>query len=162
MHSWALTTMTDQIGGIGKLARCGRSAIRRRVAFVVFGTCILASSCNEGRTTWSAQARSPGGHWVATARSQQWGGPGTARDATTVYLQWINGPLPPERVLGFSHEYATMNLKMRWQTPTHLDVTYGPSTRAGDHVSVSFQAIKYGDVEISLQPALSEAIDATR
>jgi len=113
--------------------------------------CGCPESCKEGGTTWSAEARSPDGLWLATARSQQWGGPGTAYDATTVYLKWIRGSQPPVEILGFSHQYATMNLKMEWVTPRHLNVIYGESERSGDKVEIDFQAIKCAAVEITVQ-----------
>jgi hypothetical protein len=88
---------------------------------------------------------------LATARSQQWGGLGTAYDATTVYLKQANGSDAPTQILSFSHQYPTMNLTMRWVTTTHLEVIYGPSDRAGDHVSLDFQAIKDGGIDISVR-----------
>jgi hypothetical protein len=66
-----------------------------------------------------------------------------------VYLKSAEGLQAPTEVLGFSHQYATMNLKMEWVTPTHLDVAYGASEKPGDHVSLDFQVVKCGDVEIS-------------
>jgi hypothetical protein len=106
-------------------------------------------ACKEGGTTWTAESRSPDGLWTATARSQQWGGPGAAYDGTTVYLKWVSQP--PIEVLGFSHQYATMNLKMEWVAPRHLNVIYGESGRPGDKVEIGFQAIKCADVEITVQ-----------
>jgi hypothetical protein len=43
-----------------------------------------------------------------------------------------------------------MNLKMEWLTPTHLNVTYGPSARPGDHADLNFQAIKCAGIEITV------------
>jgi hypothetical protein len=57
----------------------------------------------------------------------------------------------PTEILEFSHEYATMNLKMEWITPTHLNVMYGESGKPGDEVNLDFQAVKCGGVEISVQ-----------
>ncbi len=123
--------------------------------------CILGAGCQDVATTWSSQARSPDGRWVAIARSQQWGGPGTAYDATTVYLKQggtergslaglLAGRPRAIEVLAFSHQYATMSLEMYWVTPTHLEVVYGPSRRPGDRVSLNFQAVKCADVKISV------------
>jgi hypothetical protein len=44
-----------------------------------------------------------------------------------------------------------MKLKMEWITPTHLDVTYGASARAGDHVTLDFQVAKISGIDISVQ-----------
>jgi hypothetical protein len=62
------------------------------------------------------------------------------------------GAQTPVEILEFSHQYATMYLTMEWQTPTHLQVTYGPG-RAGDTVTVDFQAVWLADVAISLRNA---------
>lgn len=130
--------------------------IRRAVSVLVIAGCALGVGCQDVMTTWSAEAVSPDGRWLATARSQHWGGPGTAYDATTVYLKPMKGSLPPTEVLSFSHQYTTMNLKMAWLTPTHLDVTYGPSANPEDQVSLDFQAIKYATVEISVRESSNE------
>jgi len=134
----------------------GTSAIRGAILVVLVGVVVLGFGCQDVATTWSAEARSPDGHWLAIARSQQWGGPGTAYDATTVSLKSTKGLQPPTDVLAFSHQYATMNLKMEWVTPTHLEVTYGPSARPGDRVSLNFQVVKCAGIDISVR-ALSAA-----
>lgn len=54
-------------------------------------------------------------------------------------------------MLLFSHQYATMNLKMQWTDPNQLHVTYGPSTRPGDQAKLDFQVVKFGGVEISVE-----------
>jgi len=137
----------------------GRELLKS-VLFLVLAACALMCGCSEaykeGGTTWTAEARSPDGLWLATARSQQWGGPGTAYDATRVYLKWIRGSQPPIQILGFSHQYATMNLKMEWLTPKHLHVSYGPSARPGDQVSLEFQAVKCAGIDISVRDLSSE------
>lgn len=124
--------------------------VRKAVSLITIEVCILLCGCGP-TTTWSAESRSPDGHWLAVARSEQWSGPGNAYDATTVYLKWLKGSQPPMQVLGFSHQYATMNLKMEWVTPTHLHVTYGESARPGDHVSLDFQVVKCAGIDISAQ-----------
>jgi len=139
-----------------KTGKGNRSPFRTATKLIIVGVCLLGA-CQDVATTWSAEARSPDGLWLATARSQQWGGPGTAYDATTVYLKWIRGAQPPTQVLGFSHQYATMDLRMKWITPTHLEVTYGPSAKPGDHVSLDFQAVKCGGVDISVRDLSSGA-----
>jgi len=117
------------------------------VAPVIVGTCLLASGCRDATTTWSAEARSPDGNWLATARSQQWGGPGTAYDATSVSLK--QGTQPAVEVLGFSHGASTMNVKMNWLTPRHFEVTYRPLP--GDSVTLDLQMVRLADVDISLR-----------
>jgi hypothetical protein len=136
--------------------------MRMATAFVILGICVLVSGCQDVATTWSAEARSPDGLWLATARSQQWGGPGTAFDATTVYLKRIDGSQPSMQVLGFSHQYATMDLKLKWITPTHLEVTYGPSAKPQDHVDLEFQAVKCAGIDISVRDTSSPTTAASQ
>jgi hypothetical protein len=68
-----------------------------------------------------------------------------------VYLKQVKGSQKPTELLLFSHQYATMNLKMEWATPTHLNVTYGASARPGDHVSLDFQVARVSGIDISVQ-----------
>jgi hypothetical protein len=119
----------------------------RPLILITIGACLVLVSCGP-QTTWSAESRSPDGLWLATARSQQWSGPGNAYDGTTVYLKWTTRP--PVEILEFSHQYATMNLKMEWAAPRHLNVIYGEKG-PGDKVEIGFQAIRCADVEISVQ-----------
>jgi hypothetical protein len=50
-----------------------------------------------------------------------------------------------------------MNLRMEWVKPTHLNVTYGASSRPDDHVSLDFQVAKISGIEISVQEVPSAA-----
>lgn len=113
--------------------------------------CSLSFGCQDVATTWSTEATSPDGQWLASARSQQWGGPGTAYDATTVYLKPVGDSHSPTQVLVFSHQYPTMKLKMVWLSPKHLDVNYGPSDKPGDYVKLDFKVPQYGGIEISVE-----------
>jgi hypothetical protein len=54
-------------------------------------------------------------------------------------------------ILGFSHQYSQMNLEMKWLTPTHLEVAYGPSTKQGDRVSLDFQVVKIAGIDVSVR-----------
>lgn len=132
-------------------SRHSRLRMPSAMVLLVVGLCVLGSGCQDVATTWLTEIPSPDGNWLATARSQQWGGPGTAYDATTVFLKPTKGTRPPTQVLVFSHQYETMYLKMDWITPTHLNVTYAPSARPNDHVSLDFQVVKYDGVDISVR-----------
>lgn len=165
MHPHKLTATTEPCRanrGIIRDGMVGSRAVRKTISLVVLGICCLGASCGNVATTWSAEARSPDGLWLATARSEQVGGGGAAYNGTSVFLKRINSSQPPTQVLGFSHAYATMNLKMEWITPTHLEVSYGPSARAGDHVNLGFQVVKYGGIDISVRDLSSEKTDASR
>jgi hypothetical protein len=118
---------------------------------------LLSAGCQDVAITWSAEAKSPDGQWLASARTQQWGGPGTAYDATTVYLKPIDDSQSATQVLVFSHQYPTMKLKMVWLNPKHLDVTYGPSDRPGDRVNLDFHAEQHSGIEISVQDLSTHA-----
>jgi hypothetical protein len=43
-----------------------------------------------------------------------------------------------------------MDLHLNWNTPRNLDVTYGPSGRPGDEVTLDFQAVRFSDVTITV------------
>jgi hypothetical protein len=126
--------------------------VRKAILVITIAVCVLLCGCrSRPSTTWSAESRSPDGYWLAVARSQQWSGPGNAYDATTVDLKRTNGSTPPTEILLFSHQYPTIDLKMEWVTPTHLNVTYGERPRAGEHVSLDFQVVKCAGIDISVQ-----------
>jgi hypothetical protein len=118
-------------------------------SLILGGGSLLASECQDVRTTWSAELLSPDGYWLATARSQSWGGPGTASVATTVFLK--QGSQSPVEVLDFSHQDSTMTIKMRWLTPRHLDVTYAPLP--GDSATLDFQVVRIAGIEVSVHRA---------
>jgi hypothetical protein len=125
--------------------------VGKAISFITIAVYVLLCGCGGPTTTWSAEARSPDGYWLAVARSEQGGGFGTAYDETTVSLKRLNWLKSTTHILAFSHEYATMNLKMEWATPTHLHVTYGESARPGDHVSLNFQVVKTSGIDVSVQ-----------
>lgn len=139
---------------------CTRNIFKLAIIFALLG--VFNSGCGGAATTWSAEARSPDGLWLAIARSQQWGGPGNDYDATTVYLKWVKGSQRPSEILEFSHQYANMHLRMEWITPKHLNVVYAPTSKPGDQVNVDFQAVKCADVEITIQKLTSAAFRDAR
>lgn len=145
------------------------SAIRTVFSFIAIGLCVLAIGCrdNAAPTVWTAEARSPDGLWLATARTDQNGGFGSASIETEVFLLQANVSQPPIMVLGFSCEGpvprayvldnnanagGTINLTMKWVTPSHLDVTYN------GHAILNFQAVKCAGVDISVRDLSKEAI----
>jgi hypothetical protein len=127
--------------------RAHRRGLLNPVALLVIGGCL--AGCRDYATTWSAEASSPDGQFIATAESVQNSGPGTAYDWTAVYLRQ-SGQKPTE-ILGFSHQYATINLQMKWLDRKHLEVTYGPSRMPGDSVTVDFQAVRFAGIDIELR-----------
>ncbi len=132
-------------------------ALRMMVPLIIIiGLCVLGLSCDDGETTWSSEARSPDGLRLATATSRSEGGGPTAYDFTTVTLKFLRRPDPATEVLGFTQQYPTMNVKMEWITPKHLNVTYGPRD-ASDHVSLDFQVVKMSGIEISVQDLATQS-----
>lgn len=148
---------------ITKIGARNRSNARKMTPRLILLLCVSMLGCRETpTTTWLAQERSPDGMWLAIARSEQGGGLGGAYDVTTVSLRRVKGSQPPAQVLLFSHEYPTMNLKMEWLTSAHLNVTYGPSARPGDHADLNFQAIKCAGVDISVTDLSSSTTSSSK
>lgn len=114
----------------------------------------LLGSCREDdASTWSAEVRSPDGHWLATAESRYGAGPGTAWAATSVYLRQASQS--PTEVLEFDQQFSHMHLTMQWLTPRDLEVSYGPRG-PGDNVGVDLQVVRVADVNISLRKVPGE------
>ncbi len=103
---------------------------------------------------------SPDGQWIASARTIQNGGFGSADIYTEVDLNTAESSGSPIEVLGFDcqgpvpHPYVldnaanrggTIDLAMKWITPSHLLVTYR------GHPDIQFQAIRLDGIEITLQ-----------
>jgi hypothetical protein len=140
--------------------RTGRGSVLRLLAAIslVF---VLASGCrDQGRIVWSREAPSPDGLWVAKAATKQWGGPGTAYVATVVELKWARGSQAPVQVLSLADETAypigSTAVEMQWVDSKHLNVLYGR------HATIGFQAVKCGDVSISVEEQPIPGDDASR
>jgi hypothetical protein len=138
-------------------------AIRRAICLIIISVCFLETSgCWRAgvQTIWSAEARSPDGSWLATARTEQYGGFGTGRVETDVYLKWIKGSQAPKLILMFFHDPndppRLISLSMKWITPSQLDVEYNGRAK------VDFQVVKYGDVYISLHDLSGETANITK
>jgi len=117
---------------------------------LVLAACSTLLSCGQDvLRTPLGEARSPNGRWLASAVHESWGGPGTAWDDAGVYLQ--QGSHRKELVVGFNHEFQMMHVSLKWLTPTHLEVAYGPSV-PGDSISVGYEVVRIGgEVDISLR-----------
>jgi hypothetical protein len=66
----------------------------------------------------------------------------------------------PMQILVFSHQWRTMRLNMKWLSPSHLEVVYGPSSRPWDHVEVDFQVVKIAGIDVSLQKLNNSSAEA--
>jgi len=140
--------------------RCSRS-----ISFIILVVCLFEGGCSPP-TVWETELRSQDGRRVAIARTVQNGGYGNAWIATTVSLKYANSSEPPTE-LGFScdgpvprpytldnvaNAGGTINLTMKWVSPTHLDVMYDGRRRG----NLEFQAVKWSGVEISVRDVSSE------
>jgi len=126
-------------------------SIRSVTSLLVLGVCTLGSGCHGSETIWSAEARSPDGKMIATAKIFENSGFGTGGGGTTVYLNWTTEPQPPMLILAFS-DGATggKSVGMNWLTPTHLELTYK------GHRTVEFQAARCAGIDISVRDVSSE------
>jgi hypothetical protein len=139
---------------IGKLRTGGSSWSLKAISVLLLCMCSLASGCKRTQTIWSAEARSPDGKMIATARAYANGGFGVSGSpATFVYLNWTAGSQSPTEILSLddqSERAEETEVEMKWLAPNHLELTY-----AGKRQSIGFQAIKFDGVEISVRDTSS-------
>jgi hypothetical protein len=140
----------------------GPAAIHKVISLIIIGVCVLTSGCRDSKIIWSAESPSPDGHWLASASTEQFGGPGNAGLYTDVYLKRTNVREAPIEVLGFSigelsSQSGTLNLAMKWETPSHLDVAYN-----GHAATLYFQVVKCSGIDISVRDLSSEAIKVSQ
>jgi hypothetical protein len=139
------------------------SAVRKAISLIIVGVFALGSGCDPA-TIWSAEARSPDGLWLASARTLENSGFGTGAFVTDVYLKRTNVSKPPQPILSFWHDPslaspqsgATINLTMKWTTPAHLEATYD------GHADLGLQVVKYANIEISVRDRSSKAMSTSR
>jgi hypothetical protein len=124
-----------------------RIANRKLIIFFILAVCAFVSGCKDSAIIWSGESQSPDKHFETSARTEQYGGLGTAAVITTVYLSQ-SGHSPIE-ILSLSNESAYPSgitaVNMTWITPSHLSITYK------GHATIDFQAVKCAGVEISVE-----------
>ena len=122
-------------------------AYRKLMISSILVVCAFVSGCKDSAVIWSSESQSPDKHFVASARTEQYGGLGTAAVITTVYLSQ-SGHSPIE-ILSLSNESAYPSgitaVNMTWIAPSHLSITYK------GHATIEFQAVKCAGVEISVE-----------
>ena len=110
--------------------------------------CFTAVGCDNTRIIWSTEAHSGNGKWIATAQSVRHSGPGNKDVETKVYLTSLSTGKKVE-VLGFAHDPTlisnTIDLKLTWQAPTRLQVTYT------NHPKIYLQQTEVGEVMIAAE-----------
>ena len=134
-----------------------RSPIGTAMRLIIIGVCALAFGCRNYDVIWQAESRSPDGYWLATAKEEQGGGFGNSYDSTRIYLKQITTSRPAVEILEFSigslaSQSGKLNLAMKWESPTHLDVTYN-----GRAATLDFQVVKCAGIDISVRDLSSVA-----
>ncbi|MGH9734283.1 MAG: hypothetical protein ACRD8A_06820 [Candidatus Acidiferrales bacterium] len=126
--------------------RGGTTEMRIFLIPVLLGTMLLSCiGCGEP-VTWSSESRSPDGRWIAKAQTIVYSGFGTGTVETTVEIKRSNGSGSAEQVLGFAQAGSDMDLKMRWDSPSHLVVRY-----KANPALLYFEVVKTSGVTISVQ-----------
>jgi hypothetical protein len=123
------------------------------------------SGCKGANAVWKESLPSPDLAWIATAKTVQNGGFGSGGISTTVYLSRArsanattevlafscDGPIPRPYVLdNVANRGGSIDLKMKWVTPTHLHVTFS------GHPDLYFQAVEFAGIEISVRDMSKE------
>jgi hypothetical protein len=137
------------MGSLIKASARGNPTFYLAIACIVVGLGISLSGCNRSETPiWSAEAKSPDAHWMASATTIENGGFGTGDVETSVYLTNISQSKPSIQILGFVNQNArpigVTSVKMNWVTPSHLNVIYKDGAKLG------FQLVKYADIDITV------------
>jgi len=138
-----------------------RSGVLKATSLITAAVCVLLSGCKgEGsETIWSAEARSPDGSRVASARTVANSGFGTGYIWTAVYLISTKGSQPPTSILQLSDTFEKpsdeITVEMKWLTPTHLELTYK------GHQTLDFQAVKCFGVDISVRDLSNETTNTS-
>jgi hypothetical protein len=140
-----------------------RKAILKLLPLIFSEICVLLSGCRpspDDLTVWKAELGSPDGLWIASARTIQNGGFGSAHIDTTVELTPGNASQPPKEVLAFTclgpvprpyvldntaNAGGTIDLTMKWVGPSHLEVTFD------GHPDLYYQVAQYDGIDITLQ-----------
>lgn len=120
-----------------------RSLFQAAVSIILL--CGMLTGCGSDPTIWSASSPSPDGHWVALARTVQHTGPGANGVETNVEVKQLSGLRRTTRILSFMNDGNSLELKMDWTTPSHLDVQF-----KGDPKVLYFQVVKTSGVDISV------------
>jgi len=129
---------------------------RKMLWLIIVSLCALVPGCKDAATIWSTKSSSPDGRWVAAAHTDQYGGPGTAGILSTVTLRQVKGRQDKIEVLQLSQDATSVDLKLNWLTPSHLEITYKQPA------SVDFQAIKCGGIDISVRDLSASTTSASQ
>jgi hypothetical protein len=125
----------------------GRIEVAARRFWIVFALCLCTVACGDPDPDWKFERNSPDGSWVAEAKNIHTAGPGNAWDETYVTLRRSSGPnRDGTQVIELNTEsIQTGGVELNWLGKRHLEVVYGKGS------DVDFQAVKLGELEISLR-----------
>ena len=132
----------------------------KRRFYICFAVVLISllSGCRNNPTVWKMDVRSPDGAWIATARTDQWGGFGSAWVETVVSIRKMDGTVnrgAPFDILSYpgggtiprtyvlSDENADQNLQIRWTSARHLGVTHHTV------IEPDLMVVRFSDVDIS-------------
>jgi hypothetical protein len=149
------------------MAMSSSSRFAARVLSSITAVVALAMllGCNSDTTVWKKDVLAPGGAWVATARTRQWGGFGSAWLETTVSVKRLDGTVnrgKPFDVLSypgggviskayvFSDQNADRDLQLAWSAPTHLQIYHRSD------VDVDLEVVRFADIDISFRQGSSQ------
>jgi hypothetical protein len=124
----------------------------------------MLSGCQGDPTVWKKDVLAPGGAWVATARTWQWGGFGSAWVETTVSLRKLNGTVnrgKPFDILSYpsgrvskayvlSDENADTDLQLTWSAPTRLQIYHRSD------VNPDLVVVRFADIDINFRQSSSQ------
>ncbi len=146
------------------------SAFHKAFSLAIVAVCTLGFGCGRD-AIWKETLQSPDGQWLASAETIQNGGFGSASIETSIYLKKDNVLNPLKEVLAFqcegpaprpyvvdnvANKGGTINLTMKWLTPSHLEVTYN------GRASINFQVVKYEGIDISVRELSNDAANPSR
>ncbi|MHB1938092.1 MAG: hypothetical protein ACYCOR_16100 [Acidobacteriaceae bacterium] len=128
---------------------------------MTFAAFALLSGCRYDPTVWRTELLSPDRAWLAVARTDQYGGFGSAYVETVVSLKKLNrtvnrgkpfdvleypdgGPIRNSYVLSDENAGGGVNLKMKWVSVAHLEIDYS------GNIDPDLQVVRFGGVDITL------------
>jgi hypothetical protein len=129
-----------------------------KITISVLAMLIPLSGCGSNPTVWRMDLPSPDGAWLATARTDQYGGFGSALVETAVSLRKLNGTVNRGKAFDVLEypgggrirkpytlsEANAANLTMKWVTATHLDIA------CDGNLQPDLQVAKFGGIEITV------------
>jgi hypothetical protein len=140
-------------------------AARVMSAVTIIAALSMLIGCRSDSTVWKRDVLAPGGAWVATARTRQEGGFGSAWVETTVSVKRLDGSVnggKPFDVLSYpgggtiskayvlSDQNADTDLQVTWSTPTVLQIYHR------SNVNLDLEVVRFANIDISFRQGSSQ------